>query len=638
MCGILGVIDLTQSIDIELNKFQSALMKMIHRGPDNQSVLHVNDHCLLGHVRLSIIDLEAHSNQPFVDPSQRYYLVYNGEIFNYLELREELMSLGCTFCTESDTEVLLQSYITWGEDCVERFNGMWAFVIYDAVNNSVFCSRDRFGIKPFYYAKVDTGIVFASEIKPIIHLFPDFIKPNYLNIENFCRYSVGAQLNETWFEDIFRLPVAHNMTLSENGLNIQRFWDFPVEQKLGDKSDDKIIEDYRQLFQDSLDIRYRSDVPVGIAMSAGLDSNSILHSTQKEQRPVLTSYSVGANVKLYDTHENEWLSNPGKIKDEAEVAKVSAQIAGIGFERIDLDLTNYTNHLQETIYYLECGHQSVPIVAYDQLMRRVSQSTTVLMEGQGADELMGGYVTTSVMHHCVEMITKFRFIAAIKEFRNHARTYSVLHSLKQLLGSWNLYKIRGWYTRIVGIDRLYLGPLRTKKVLKLTMKRRRGEGYLNFKLREQHLGTLVNLLHYGDAISMAHSVESRVPFMDYRLVEFVFKLPSRFKVRDSMGKVIHRDAMKGIVPDFILEDKVKMGFNIPLMKLFLEEGPNSPKGILLSERTLSRGLFCGKALAKEFDRLKDNAGLLPMIYRMLSVELWFRLFVDGDEVNGLKVH
>jgi asparagine synthase (glutamine-hydrolysing) len=197
MCGIFGVIDLSQSLEIKLDKFTNALLKMIHRGPDNQSVLQVNEYCLLGHVRLSIIDLEAHSNQPFVDSEQRYYLVYNGEIFNYVELREEMKALGCTFRTESDTEVLLQAYMVWGEECVQRFNGMWAFVIYDAVNNSVFCSRDRFGIKPFYYAKVGTGIVFASEIKSIIHLFPSLIKPNYLNIENFCRYSVGAQLNET---------------------------------------------------------------------------------------------------------------------------------------------------------------------------------------------------------------------------------------------------------------------------------------------------------------------------------------------------------------------------------------------------------------------------------------------------------
>jgi asparagine synthase (glutamine-hydrolysing) len=637
MCGIFGVIDLVQPVDIKTDGFKEALMKMIHRGPDNQSVLRVNEHCLLGHVRLSIIDLEAQSNQPFVDPNQRYHLVYNGEIFNYVELREELKALGCTFRTESDTEVLLQAYIVWGEECVQRFNGMWAFVIYDAMNNSVFCSRDRFGIKPFYYAKVGTGIVFASEIKSIIHLFPDFIKPNYLNIENFCRCSVGAQLNETWFEDIFRLPVAHNLTLSDKGVDITRYWDFPKEEKLSNASDERVIEDYRCLFQDSLDIRYRSDVPVGVAMSAGLDSNSILHSTKKEQLPVITSYSVGANVNLYDEHENAWLSNPAQIKDEAEVARVSAQIAGIGFEKIDLDLTHYAKHLQQTIYHLECGHQSVPIVAYDQLMRRVSQSTTVLMEGQGADELMGGYVTTSVTHYCVELVTKFKIIRAIKEFRSHISTYSLVQSLKCLVGSWGLYRIRGWYTQIVGIDALYLGPLRSKKVLKLNVKRRRGEGYLNFKLREQHIGTLVNLLHYGDAISMAHSVESRVPFMDYRLVEFVFKLPSRFKVREGMGKVIHRDAMKGIVPNFILEDKVKMGFNIPLMKIFLEEGPESPRGILLSERTLNRGLFCGKTLAKELDRLKDDAGLLPMLYRMLSVELWFRLFIDGDEINGLTV-
>lgn len=637
MCGIFGVFDLNNSVSIDTESFRVALMKMIHRGPDNQSVVRVNDHALLGHVRLSIIDLESHSNQPFVDASERYHLIYNGEIFNYLEIREELKALGCTFRTESDTEVLLQSYIIWGEECVQRFNGMWAFVIYDSVNNTIFGSRDRFGVKPLYYAQVGSQFVFASAIKSIVQLFPILKAPNFTMIGSYCRFSSGAQFEETWFQDIYRISPAHTFSIDRGNIVQNRFWDYPISKKIPIENRGQIIQEYRELFLDAVRLRYRSDVPVGITLSAGLDSNSILYGTDINKRQELTAYSIGSDKGNYNTKETAWLSDPSKIKDESEIARFMAADAHVAFEKVDYDSSNYAQQLERNVYYLESGHQSIPIVPYNQLIEKVSKNTKVILEGQGADELMGGYVNPAVLQYVLELLGKLRIAEALRVTLKFATEYSFLYSLKNLLGSLNFYGLRVCYNHLFGIEALFNRPLRFNKRYALGLKRRKGEGFLNFKLRESHRGTLVNLLHYGDAITMSHSVESRLPFMDYRLVEFVFKLPAEFKIRDGMGKVLHRDAMKGILPEMILEDRIKMGFNTPLLNIFLQTGPDSPRGVLLSERSLNRSLFNGKALEKAFNKLNKDASLLPMIYRMLTVELWFRLFIDGDEIDGLKV-
>lgn len=635
MCGILGVIDLTQSIDIELNKFQSALMKMIHRGPDNQSVVQVNEHCLLGHVRLSIIDLEAHSNQPFVDPAERYYLVYNGEIFNYVELREELKSLGCTFRTESDTEVLLQSYITWGEDCVQRFNGMWAFVIYDAVNNSVFCSRDRFGVKPFYYAIIGSIFVFASEIKPIISLFPDLRQPNLAFIGEYIRKSVGAQYEETWFNNVKRLNPASTVQISKESIEFNKYWDYPTAKV--DCSEVGITEAYKDLFLDAVNIRHRSDVPVSIALSAGVDSNSILFCTDTQKGHSLKTFSIGVDLKNYNNKENEWLGGEGEIKDEAQIAESMSNLKNIAFKRVTVNNREYVKTLTRIMFFLESGNSSPAVMPYNQLMKEVSNNHKVILEGQGADELLGGYIIPFGLDYCIELISNLKFGKAINLFKSISKTYSIWYSIKVLVSANNIRFLRTFYELFTGSNKLIKSKLKGKRFDILGSSKKINEVFLNYRLRVSHRNGLVNLLHYGDAISMSHSVESRLPFMDYRLVEFVFKLPSKFKIRDGMGKVLHRDAMKGIVPDVILEDRLKMGFNTPLLNIFLQTGTDSPRAVLLSERCLNRGLFDGKALEKALDRLSKDASLLPMIYRMLTVELWFRLFIDGDEIEGLKV-
>ena len=218
MCGIVGIYNIKSGQSFKSILFDESMCKMIHRGPDAKASKQY-ENAILGHLRLSIIDLNEESNQPF-ELLDRYSIVFNGEIYNYLELREDLISLGYTFRTNSDTEVLLQSFNHWGEDCVKRFNGMWAFAIYDKKENALFCSRDRFGVKPFNYSIIEDQFIFSSEIKSIINYFPKLKIPNYNAIANFCRTSVGAQHRETWFKDIYRLQPGFNISIHCCPVNI----------------------------------------------------------------------------------------------------------------------------------------------------------------------------------------------------------------------------------------------------------------------------------------------------------------------------------------------------------------------------------------------------------------------------------
>jgi asparagine synthase (glutamine-hydrolysing) len=617
MCGIFGVIDLIQPVDIKTDVFKDALMKMIHRGPDNQSVLRVNEHCLLGHVRLSIIDLEAHSNQPFVDPNQRYHLVYNGEIFNYVELREELKVLGCTFRTDSDTEVLLQAYIVWGEACVERFNGMWAFVIYDAEKNTIFCSRDRYGIKPLYYSKIGAKYIISSEIKPILALFPELREVNCEVIAQYIQFSVNAQLTESWFKNIKRIDSATNLTITKTKIEFNRYYEYP--SVIPDEKSENAIEDYQNLFYTAVNLRLRSDVSLGLTLSGGLDSSSILAAASQE---------IG-NLKAYS------IGKSGFEYDESKIAEKLSQQFGVDFKRIEYDDSNYVNDLSKSIYFMESGSVSMAIPQYYQLIKELSKDTTVVLEGQGADELLAGYFAAVIPYYLFENF-----------FRGNFR--SVKNELKLLLGNSGIIStikilcplIPGYYwltreLRKFGISKPK-DNLVVKKFRSFGPTNVNSDRSLNSQLLFQHQTLLKEYLHYGDSISMSCSVESRLPFMDFKLVDMVFSLSSDFKIKDGHSKWIHRKIFDGKIDDSVNWNKSKLGFATPISKVWdakTSEGLNIIKSLCQENRGIINERVLNKMLSSQ-DSINCHEDLL---YRLLSVELWFRLFIDGNEIDGLKV-
>ena len=638
MCGIFGTFNRNnQGTKYSRDSLNKAIISMNHRGPDAQCSLAVNDNVFLGHLRLAIVDLSPESNQPFVMDG-RYYITFNGEIYNYLEIKKELIDLGYVFHTSGDTEVLLMSYIYWGENCVNRFNGMWAFAIYDKEENKLFCSRDRFGVKPFDYTLTsDNNFIFASEIKAILEVEPSLRKPNYNTIANFCRTSVGAQIEETWFENILRLMPAHNLVVTKDVFKIYKYWDYPmtIDENI---SFDDAKEQYKNLFIDAVKLRMRSDVPVGTTLSSGIDSNSIVYTLRtffQKEHNVYTAYSK--NEDYLTTDKVAYRDN--KEINEIDIVNKVARELNLTSHPIEINYENdYVKKLTKIIYHLECGHNSPAVFPLSHLLGIAKNKVTVLLEGQGADELIAGYVNMFLPSYILDLLKKGSFYSAYKEFKVLSKLYSMFYSLKLFIRNLDnpiFYKI---YSKVAKIDMLYAGSIAHYKHMKSggsdTFK---SSSLLNTTLHYYHTGILTSLIHYGDAISMQHSIESRFPFMDYRLVEFVFQLPNKYKIQNGIGKYIHRQAMKGILNEDIINQPIKYGFNTPLSKLFLSNDKDSCVGILLSIRCLQRGLFDEVSLRKIIKKHQNNkAGYANILFRLLTVELWFRTFIDCNKENTLQ--
>jgi asparagine synthase (glutamine-hydrolysing) len=629
MCGILGIYNLQHKDIFHQQNFESALLTMVHRGPDAHRVNVFNMDAILGHVRLSIIDLSEENAQPF-QVDNRFWIVYNGEIYNYLELKTELIAAGYLFRTSGDTEVVLRAYQYWGAECVSKFNGMWAFAIYDKVDQKLFCSRDRFGIKPFYYAIINGQLIFSSEIKGIISYFPQLKTPNYNIISNYCRKSIGAQTEQTWFENILRLEPAFNMFIDSNGIKKYRYWDYPR------KVDNQItisvaVETYRQILTDSLKLRMRSDVPVGFTLSSGIDSSSIVCLLKGQFSGNKNTYTAAfSNLPFHRLEKQNFRENI-TINEPELVKKLTAELDLTPYI-IDIKYDNYTDDLKKIIHFLESGHGSPAIFPLSQILKEAKNDVTVVLEGQGADELLGGYINDAFPVYFLELLKKFRLVTALQELKAFAKVYSLKIAFMLYVRQSNFNFIKKLYYKISGIEAFYDGKL--KHYTELNDYPIEPEGFddrLNEHLYKAHTGGLVSLLHYGDAISMSYSMESRQPFMDYRLIEFVFTLPSRFKLHQGMGKYLHRLAMQGIVPDYIINNPIKFGFDSPLSEMFLREGENSAMAILLSDKCIKRGLFCKQALIKAFKEQKSGKkDHSRFLFRMLNVELWFREFIDEN--------
>jgi asparagine synthase (glutamine-hydrolysing) len=625
MCGIFGLYEMDNKKPINFERFGLSLKLMNHRGPDDISVKKILPNLVFGHVRLSIIDLSPLSNQPFNDISNSYHLVFNGMIYNYLEIRLELQEFGYHFKTSSDTEVLLYSYIHWGKNCVEKFNGMWSFAIYDTIKNIIFCSRDRFGIKPFNYSFINGSFIFSSEIKSIISYYPELKIPNYNVIANFCRSSVGAQIPETWFTEVKRLMPAHNLIISNNQIYTERYWDYPRKTKHS-LDFDKCKEKFKNLLLDSVNIRMRSDVSIGVTLSSGLDSMSIVSLLKNKE---LKTYTAQFSKGSFSVNESINYSSNKEI-DEASVVKEVVNEFNLDATFVEIDYSNYVEKVRKLIYHLESGNGSPAIIPYNQLLNLASHEVKVVLEGQGADELLGGYVSAFFPRYILGLIRNFKFRKVYFELVEFKKTYSLLATFFLYIRTIDFNFLHLIFYKFVGIDALFVGKIRKYERIKDYPYNPRGfDDKFNSELYKSHTGGLVNLLHYGDAVSMSNSIESRLPFLDYRLVEFVFSLPSSFKFNNAKGKYIQREALRGDLHESIYSSSRKLGFDSPLEYLFRSDEFGSPISILLSEKCLNRKLFDKDAIVKAHNKMiKGNRFFARVFFRMLCVELWFREFID----------
>lgn len=540
MCGIFSLVG---HLDRELAL--KCTRRLSHRGPDHLAVRHL-DGVVLGHTRLSILDLSEAGQQPMSLGNGRWWITFNGEIYNYREIRTELESKGMTFRTDSDTEVLLAAFVQWGWNCLHRLNGMWAFTIWDSVEKTLHFSRDRFGKKPFFYARTPEGFAVASEMKALLPLLPE-VRANAGLAGNSKRIVQYEASEECLIEGIRRLPAGHLGSFSRQGLKIEKWWETLDHIYEPPESYEEQVELFRELFVDACRLRLRSDVPVGTALSGGLDSSSVTAVVADLNRK-----GIGNS----QTREAFVASFPGTPFDEAAHASKTAEDLGIKASFIAIDPVNAIDRMDEFSWYFEELYLTPPIpfmLTYEQMR---SKGVTVSLDGHGADECFAGY--------------GFDMVAALVDAGLHpGRIRSVLDArydasdqsqpqfrLPPRLTFWTRFH----YNRLKGL--LAAG----KKTTAQTHPSFDALDYLTRTLyTSTHKTILPTLLRNYDRYSMASGVEIRMPFMDHRLVTLAFSLPWTSKIRRGYSKSVVRSAMHGFLPREISHRKTKIGFNAPVV-------------------------------------------------------------------------
>ncbi|MEI8204181.1 MAG: asparagine synthase (glutamine-hydrolyzing) [Bacteroidota bacterium] len=579
MCGIVGIFNFNGRADVQLPHAVNMASAMKHRGPDDEGfVVFQNDYkpirffgedtpgpvreahpalrdtqessvpssvVALGHRRLSILDLSPGGHQPMCSSDSRYWIVYNGEIYNYIELRQELKVLGHHFKTESDTEVILAAYQQWGEECLPRFNGDWAIVIYDEQKNKLFVSRDRFGVKPLYYFQDEERILFSSEIKGLL-AHPDVkTEANLDYLKSYLESGAKEWLKETAFTNIYRFPFAHyaKITLSpaETRWDTLRYWNMKPnlsKEPLNQERAEHYAAQYYELLKDAVRIRLRSDVPVGCALSGGLDSSSIVYivnELSKEngcQKQVRTFSLVHTSVESQDCDESDYIY---RLRDKLNLdASTGEPLPSEIPVLIDIVLSN-----------MESPPDSMCMAGIFTLRIAKKNKFVVTMDGQGADEQLAGYEG-----YIGDYLSGINGLLFIPESIRLLNTFG--WSLPVLIYFLKVFLVKFFY-RELNIIREYF------------QSKKRVERYktLNESLANSIETSLVNLIHYADSRSMYYSIESRMPFMDYRLVEFNASVPSNYKIYKGYTKYYARLAFKDKLPLEITWRRDKMGFPMP---------------------------------------------------------------------------
>ncbi|MGB0850861.1 MAG: asparagine synthase (glutamine-hydrolyzing), partial [Bacteroidia bacterium] len=517
-----------------------------HRGPDANGICQT-EQGFLGHNRLSIIDLSSESDQPFYYDS--ICLSFNGEIYNYLELKTELQALGYSFTTSGDTEVICAAYQEWGRDCVMKFVGMWAFALWDANLEELFCSRDRFGIKPFNYILADGDFYFASEIKTL-KVIPDIELD--INLDQVARgvlLGYSAYKEETYYRQISQLRGGFNLVWKEGEIHISRYWDLK-KVKVPTNENEAILE-FQKLFNESLRIHMRADVPVGSCLSGGLDSSAIVGH--------ISSTNPSIDYKTFTI----FYEGKGEV-DERPFARLLEEkysnIDSTYSQPTDDELDDHFMNFLDTVDVPPAG--SSYYSQYFVMKMAREHGMKVLINGQGSDEYLIGYMHT-YYRILADLLRRGRLLGFIRTLYFHIREHKVsfTQSLKTIgLSFILLFKNEDSFTKM---------ELKKKfgKVEGLNFKTDLIHLEDKFKLRTDnflyHLlmtTTLPTLLHFEDRNSMACSIESRVPFLDHRLVEFAFSLPFEWRVKNGVTKRILREALKEVLPTEIYERKDKKGF------------------------------------------------------------------------------
>jgi asparagine synthase (glutamine-hydrolysing) len=665
MCGVSGFVSTNGKIKSQTIQKMNNLIK--HRGPDDEGFLIVESltsnalplggpdtapvtaggvfdyypksgigdyhdksfSLMLGHRRLSILDVSSAGHQPMSVSNGRFWISYNGEVYNYLELREELQKCGETFKTHTDTEVILKAYEKWGSACLQKFNGMFAFLIYDSEKKVLFCGRDRFGVKPLYYWISEAGVAFASEIKQFT-AFPNWsAKLNHQKAYDFLNWSILDHSDETLFENVYQFRggqfIEINLTdlkLPTGGrLKLQDWYSLKPKKFEGSYKD--AVAEFRKLFKSAVNLRMRSDVPIGSCLSGGLDSSSIVCVVNKilEENSATNTQATFSACSDYKKVDESYF---------IDIVSKSAKTQSYKFT------PNYQDVLKlkdKIVWHQDEPFGSTSIMAQWGVFELAKSSkVTVMLDGQGADEQLAGYdgylfakLAWNIKHlKFKQFLIDFN---KTKKFRGYSSLFLISACLNYLLPNRLRIvgrKLFGKSSNIPTWLNLNLLNVNTKDPLY-------HHGAISSDIQKISLSQLTKtnlqmLLHWEDRDSMAHSIESRLPFLDFRLVEFVLGLPEDFKIASGITKRILRDAMENILPKEIQNRMDKIGFATAEEDWIKNTARAEFKSHLKSAIADSKGVL-SESLLSDFEKMADGKSHFSYhIWRAISFGSWMKQF------------
>ncbi|MEP6811475.1 MAG: asparagine synthase (glutamine-hydrolyzing) [Actinomycetota bacterium] len=595
MCGIAGILD-RGGAPVRPEELERMSQSIAHRGPDDSG--HWADAAIgLASTRLAIIDVSAAGHQPMRSADGSFVLVYNGELYNFRELAAELEARGHRFVSGTDTEVVLNAYAEWGPACVDRFNGMFAFAVWDARRRELVLARDRFGIKPLYYALVGNRLLFASEVKALLEVGLRCRVSTQALVEYFTFQNLFSDL--TLFEGVHMLPAGHLLTATAESLDVRRYWDLELDPDES-VSEEEWAERVRAAFEASVSRQLVSDVPVGSFLSGGMDSASIV-AVASRQIPRLMTFTGGFDLSSVNGLE--------LVFDErADAERVASACRTEHYEMV-MHAGDMAWVLPELIWHLEDLRVGMSYPNH-YIARLASKFVKVSLAGTGGDELFAGYPW------------RYELIADATDPAEFDRRYF------------------GYWSRLVPVEEhpsFFSAEVRRGvdgaapfDVYRTVLEPANGLDPVSKALYFEAKTFLHGLLVVEDRVSMAHSLESRVPFLDNELVEIARRIPPSLKHADSEGKKLLRRAMRGLLADEIL-DKRKQGFSPPDESWYRGPTMEQIRGVLLERRSLERGYFepvYVRRILDEHGAARRNHRLL--IWSLLCFEWWNRLFVDGE--------
>jgi asparagine synthase (glutamine-hydrolysing) len=569
--------------------------KIKHRGPDSSGI-YMDKNVGFGHRRLSIIDVSDHSNQPFF--YKDLILIFNGAIYNYLEIKDELISHGYIFKTTSDTEVLLLAYDKWGVDCVKKFNGMWSFAIHDKKQNLVFCSRDRFGVKPFYYYADGDQFIFASEIKAVLEI-KKVTTVNTQIILQFIETNFTEHNNETFFEGIFKLPGSHSLVydLKTNVFQIYKYYELEFNAEVSKLNLQDSINLFEEKFQESIKLRLRSDVKIGSALSGGLDSSYIVAISAKQFK-VKKDFNA---VTVGSLHKEE---------DEGDRARIISDCLGIENSIIYPDKNEFEKLIPQVIYSLEEPFGGLSVYMQTFLMKQAQKlGIKVLLDGQGADEVLLGYsnyTAAFLKNHGLKDNVKF-----LLNLRSHY-DISIFKGLLIYLYYSN-FNVRKTYLKLRGLGL----KSKYKKLIEYNHIRTLNNSYKNiFELQKNEIfwAQIPQLLRWEDMNSMAYGIETRLPYLDYKFVETCLSINNNFKIFTGWSKYILRKNLQKHIPDEIAWNRKKIGFNPPIEEWW----PRSEE----ITNTINNSQIIKELFKDKFNYINDR----DFEWKLYNIAIWEKLY------------